>query len=73
MSCHILFVMTQAPYGNSLAKESLDALLASGVFEQEVSALFTGDGVWQLIKDQQMPANNQLLIWQKATPTNCLS
>jgi len=39
---------------------------------EKVNALASAHS-FELIKDQQMPANNQLLIWQKATPTNCLS
>ena len=49
----ILFVMRHAPYGNSLAREGLDALLACAAFEQKVSVLFLHDGVFQLLKNQQ--------------------
>lgn len=45
---HILIVLRQPPYGSSLAREALDAVLATAVFEQKLTVLFTGDGVWQL-------------------------
>jgi len=49
----ILFVNRQAPFGRSYAKESLDALLAGSAYDQDISVLFSGDGVFQLIKEQQ--------------------
>jgi len=49
----ILFVNRQAPFGRSYAKESLDALLAGSAYNQDISVLFSGDGVFQLIKEQQ--------------------
>lgn len=48
----ILYVFTQAPYSNSTGQEALDALLIGAAFEQEVSALFIHNGVFQL-KGQQ--------------------
>ncbi len=52
MSCRLLFVMRHAPYGTSIAREALDALLASAVFGQDVGVLFINDGVFQLMPDQ---------------------
>jgi tRNA 2-thiouridine synthesizing protein C len=49
---HILLVCRKAPYGNSLSREALDIALASSVFDQKLSLAFIGDGVWQLLKDQ---------------------
>lgn len=48
----LLFVLRHAPYGNSLAKEALDAILASSAYDQTMSILFMDDGVLQLIKNQ---------------------
>jgi tRNA 2-thiouridine synthesizing protein C len=48
----ILIINRSAPYGNSLARESLDVLLASAAFGQEPGVLFSEDGVWQLVKNQ---------------------
>ena len=46
---NLLFVLRQAPYGSSLAREAIDAVLAAAVFDQPVAVLFTADAVWQLI------------------------
>lgn len=48
----ILIVLRHSPYGSSLAKAALDALLAMAAFEQRVDVLFAGDGVLQLMRDQ---------------------
>lgn len=48
----ILLVCRKAPYGNSLAKEALDIALAGAAFEQQLQVLFTGDGVLQLLNQQ---------------------
>ena len=47
----ILFIFSQAPHGRINAQEGLDALLMGSAFTQ-CSALFHGDAVLQLIKDQ---------------------
>ncbi|MDF2866587.1 MAG: sulfur oxidoreductase [Gammaproteobacteria bacterium] len=48
----ILFIQRRSPYGTGFAKEALDAILMASAFEQEISLVFTDDGVWQL-KNQQ--------------------
>ena len=48
----ILIVCRQAPYGSSLARESLELALAAAVFEQDLALLFIGDGVLQLLGEQ---------------------
>ncbi len=48
----ILFILRTAPYGSSLAKDGIDAVLAASVFEQDVSVLFMDDGVFQLQANQ---------------------
>tara|TARA_Y100001933_G_scaffold202313_1_gene204129 strand:- start:3663 stop:4025 length:363 start_codon:yes stop_codon:yes gene_type:complete len=48
----ILFLLRQPPYGSSHALEALESVLVAGVFEQQVSVLFQGDGVWQLVDGQ---------------------
>lgn len=52
----LLFILQHAPYGNSATREALDAALAAAAFEQNVQLLFSGDGVWQLLADQQPDA-----------------
>lgn len=48
----ILFLLRQPPYATSHALEALETVLVAGVFDQQVSVLFCGDGVWQLVSDQ---------------------
>lgn len=50
MSKRLLSLHRQAP--GPEAKEALDAVLVAGVFEQQVSLLFRGAGVRQLVRDQ---------------------
>ena len=45
-------VLRRAPYGNTLARSSLDVALAAAAFEQEIQLLFMDDGVWQLLPAQ---------------------
>lgn len=56
-----LFIYRRAPYGNSLAREALDVALTSATFDQTVAMLFMGDGVLQLLAQQ-----NPIAIGQKA-------
>lgn len=55
----ILFISRQAPYGRSTAKECLDAILAASAYEQALSLLFLGDGIFQLKKHQEMGEQQQ--------------
>ena len=49
----LLFITRKAPYGSSMARDALDAMLAASVYDQDLSVLFMGDGVFQLIKEQK--------------------
>lgn len=48
-----LFILRQAPYQSSLAREALDMVLATAAFDQKVQLLFLADGVFQLQHQQQ--------------------
>ena len=48
-----LVVIRRSPYGNSLAKASLDAALSAAAFDQPVNVLFLGEGVLQLLPEQE--------------------
>lgn len=48
----IIAVIRQSPYGSSLARSALDIVLAAGAFEQSISVLLCGDGVLQLVPQQ---------------------
>jgi len=47
-----LFFNRKAPYGTIYAWESLEVVLISAAFEQDVSLAFMDDGVYQLVKGQ---------------------
>jgi tRNA 2-thiouridine synthesizing protein C len=49
----ILFLVAHPPHRGALAFEMLDALLVAAVFEQKVSVLFSGDGLYQLLDTGQ--------------------
>lgn len=53
-----LFVFQHPPYGCSLSREGIDALLASAAFEQACIALFLGDGIFNLLKYQHPKSIN---------------
>ena len=51
-----MFVNRTAPYGSVYALESLEVVLISAAFDQDVSLVFLEDGVYQLKKGQQTKA-----------------
>lgn len=53
MGKRILIISRHSPYGSHMAREAVEAALAAGVFELEVSLLFMDEGVWQLLPGQQ--------------------
>lgn len=52
MASRILLVLRATPYGGIRAREGLDAALLFSAFAPQVSVLFSGDGVWQLVPGQ---------------------
>ena len=48
----VSIISRQAPYGSNRAHQSLDIALAAAVFEQTVNYIFMGDGVYQLLGNQ---------------------
>ncbi len=48
-----LFLNRKVPYGTIYALESLEVVLISAAFEQDVSMAFVDDGVYQLLKGQK--------------------
>ncbi|MFT5813991.1 MAG: tRNA 2-thiouridine synthesizing protein C [Psychroserpens sp.] len=48
----IAIINTQAPFSSSGGKEALDTALIFGSYEQPTSLFFLGDGVFQVIGDQ---------------------
>ncbi|MBN8486233.1 MAG: sulfurtransferase complex subunit TusC [Burkholderiales bacterium] len=47
-----MFVNRKAPYGTIYALESLEVVLITATFDQDVSLVFMDDGVYQLMKGQ---------------------
>jgi len=43
---------SKAPYSSTAGKDALDIALIFGSFEQPTSLFFQGDGVWQLVQEQ---------------------
>jgi len=54
---NLLFVISHPPQRGALARELLDAVLVAGVFEQRVTLLFVGDGVYQLLDNRRRDDN----------------
>ncbi|MCB1679949.1 MAG: sulfurtransferase complex subunit TusC [Halioglobus sp.] len=52
-----LVVVRRAPYGASLARTAIETALAVAAFEQPVDILFMGDGVLQLLGQQDSQAS----------------
>ena len=48
-----MLVNRRAPYGSIYALESLEVVLITAAFEQDVSVVFVDDGVYQLKKGMQ--------------------
>ena len=51
-----MYVNRRAPHGTIYAQESLEVVLVSAAFEQDVSVVFLDDGVYQIRKDQDTSA-----------------
>ncbi len=51
-----MFVNRKAPYGTIYALESLEVVLITATFDQDVSLVFIDDGVYELVKGQQTKA-----------------
>lgn len=48
-----MFVNRKAPYGTIYALESLEVVLITASFDQDVSLVFMDDGVYEIVKGQQ--------------------
>jgi tRNA 2-thiouridine synthesizing protein C len=48
----LAIINAKAPYSDSAGKDALDIALIFGSFEQPVSLFFQGDGIYQLISEQ---------------------
>jgi tRNA 2-thiouridine synthesizing protein C len=48
----IMFVMQKPPHGSIYPYEGLEFILITGAYEQDLTLVFVGDGVYNLKKDQ---------------------
>jgi tRNA 2-thiouridine synthesizing protein C len=53
-----MYVNRKASYGTVYALESLEMVLISAAFDQDVSVVFMDDGVYQIKKDQETDGIN---------------
>ena len=51
-----MFINRKAPYGTVYALESLEVVLITAAFDQDVSLVFSDDGVYQIKKGQNTDA-----------------
>ncbi len=51
-----MFINRKAPYGTIYALESLEVVLISAAFDQDVSLAFLDDGVFEIVKDTNTDA-----------------
>ena len=51
-----MYVNRKAPYGTIYALETLETVLITAAFDQDVSVVFVDDGVYQLKKNQDTTA-----------------
>lgn len=49
---NLVFIFRSPPYSTPTAAEGIDALLAAAIFDQKISVIFMGDGVFQLNSGQ---------------------
>lgn len=64
---NLLFVFDKPPHSSLAAKEGLDAILTASAFGQIVTLLLIGDGIYQLLNDQDpshLPVKNTAPIFQ---------
>lgn len=47
------FVFQSAPHSTSKGREGLDAILAASAYSEDIQIFFIGDGVLQLLKNQE--------------------
>ncbi|MGL5030314.1 MAG: sulfurtransferase complex subunit TusC [Aeromonas sp.] len=53
MGKKIAFICSRGPHGHAAGREGLDALLATSALTDDVALFLIGDGVLQLLKQQQ--------------------
>ncbi|WP_162045467.1 sulfurtransferase complex subunit TusC [Vibrio taketomensis] len=49
----LTYLFRSAPHSSSAGREGVDALLAASAYCEDISVIFSGDGVYQLLQGQQ--------------------
>jgi len=49
----LTYLFRSAPHGSAAGREGVDALLAASAYCEDISVIFLGDGVYQLLSGQQ--------------------
>ncbi len=49
----LTYLFRSAPHSSASGREGVDALLAASAYCEDISVLFIGDGVYQLLQGQQ--------------------
>lgn len=52
----LTYLFRSAPHSSSAGREGIDALLAASAYCENISVVFSGDGVYQLLQGQQTDA-----------------
>ena len=69
MNKRILYILQRPPYLDDRVTESFDAALVAAAFEQQVSLLFRGDGLQQLLAQQSVSDQRSLAKMLKSLAT----
>lgn len=62
MARKVLFLIHHAPQAGVAARERLDQVLMALAFDLEVRVVFVGDGVLQLLKEQDTPGERNFAV-----------
>lgn len=64
----VAFVFSTVPHGSASGREGLDALLATSALTEDLGVFFIGDGVFQILGD-----NNRMPCWREtiSQPSSC--
>jgi tRNA 2-thiouridine synthesizing protein C len=49
----LTYIFSSTPHSTSSGREGLDALLAASAYCEDIRVIFMGDGVYQLLKNQE--------------------
>lgn len=49
----LTYLFRSAPHGSASGREGVDALLAASAYCEDITVIFMGDGVYQLLSGQQ--------------------